>query len=302
MASSLLTKLFCYECWAVAWRRLPSSGTASYPCDGDRPEYTVIPCEDGHWEADPFLFQHDDRLYLFTENMPLHSNHGVISARLFDGEGFGKPENVLQAKTHLSYPQVFRFHDRIYMIPESLNSRTGALYECTSFPAAWKKKSTLIPDRAFVDTTVLIRDGKCILFLYDPDEPDHKEMKLYTAELDPDTGTLTGPVLVETYTDKVGRPAGEPFSENGRSVRPTQDCRKLYGGSIRYMAYDLTENGYSETESGTLSAGPVRSDLRYRPLGIHTVNRAGNIEVIDLFYRRFSLLKPFRAICKRLGK
>ena len=300
MASSFLNKLFYYECWTVAWRRIPDS--MGYPCDGDDPEYTVVPCEGDHWEADPFLFEYGNDLFLFTEYMPLHSNHGSISVRKFSKDHFGLPDIVLRTDSHLSYPDVFSYNGRIYMIPESLNSRTVDLYECTDFPGKWEKKSTLISGRAFVDTTVHVQDGKCVLFLYDPDEPAHKEQKLYMAELDPESGTISSPVLLQTYSEKLGRPAGEPFSHNGTRVRPTQDCRKLYGGSVRYMEYELSDDGYSEKECGTLSATSVRSDLDHIPCGVHTVNRRKDIEVIDLFYRKFSIFKPFRALLARLNK
>lgn len=299
LSESLFHKLFYYDCWSIAWRKI-SDVSCSVPNDKEITKYHVINAGNTHWEADPFLFEKDGNVYLFFEYMPYHSHHGVIAYRKFDGNDFSEPVVCLRTDSHLSYPDIFESNGSIYMIPESINDKSVCLFECKHFPDKWALKSKLIQNVCFVDSTVYQNDKKDILYLYDPDEPNHKVQKLYLAELDAKKSSLTKQNLLYSYSEKLGRPAGKIFKlKNKESLRPTQDCRGIYGGSIRFMK---VEKDFKEKEYSTLSVEGIQSDLKYKGTGLHTFNRCNNLEVIDLFYSRFSLLKPIRGILKKITK
>ena len=296
----LLSKLFYYESWAIAWR---VTDDPDYPADPGPVSYTVMPTDRNHWAADPFLISHNGKTWLFFEYMPLHSNSASVACCELTEKGPGPVSVVLRTKGHLSYPAVFQTGDSFCMIPETLDTGAVSLYRADPFPTHWEKVCDLLSPFDSVDSTPFTRDGKLLLFLYDPDEPDHRLRKLYAADLSVQPPVLSGVRLLSEYPEKTGRPAGTPFVlPNGTSVRPTQDCRILYGGSIRYLSFTEDGGAFKEEETGTLSPSSVESDLPYKVLGIHTVNRCGQFEAVDLFYRRFSLLKPLKALIRRLNR
>ncbi len=299
-APSFLHKWFVYDSWAVAWRVLPDTH-APYPASGgETPRYRVLDAGRGHWLADPFLLSHGGRVWLFFEYMPLHSKSASIGCCTLSRGGPGPIQPVLEGPCHLSYPAVFEYGGEIYMLPESLGSRSVTLYRAADFPHRWEAAAALLTNFDAVDTTPQLDSESVTLFIYDPDAPHNALRRLYTARLDP-SKLILGPLTERAaYPAPLGRPAGLPFRQNGERVRPTQDGTRRYGGSVRYLAYGEQDGRWIEREAGTLCPGDVASDLPFRARGLHTINRGGGFEVIDLYYERFSLLKPVRALLRRL--
>ena len=293
-------KLFFYECWACAVRALPEEAEDRLPDDGVRKRYRLLPTDGRHWAADPFLFSQGGKTFLFFEYMALHQRRACIACCQVTAEGFSQIRPVLCEPWHLSYPAVFAAGGEIYMIPESLESRAVTLYRAVEFPLRWERAAVLIRNFAAVDTTPYWEEGRCRLLLYDPDEPANRLRRLYTATLELNPPHLTGLRAAREYPEKLGRPAGAPFPQGGGLVRPTQDCRQRYGGAIRFCAFSGEGERYAEQCVGVLSPASVETGLPQRALGLHTINRGGGLEAIDLFYRRFSPLKPFRALKRRL--
>ena len=79
------------------------------------------------------------------------------------------------------------------------------------------------------------------------------------------------------------RPAGRLFRRGDGLYRPGQICTPLYGAGIAlHRVTRLTHDEYTEEEEGRIV--PSASDPR--TLGIHTLNRAGDLTVTDAFERR----------------
>lgn len=290
-------KAFVYEHWAIAWRRVGEKD-GDYPTDMQRPEYRTVPCEKGFWQADPFLLEKDGKLYLFFEYMPFHSKRAVIGCREFTGSGFGPAETVLSEDVHLSYPAVFSVGEDVYMIPEISGSGKVFLYRAEDFPRKWAKVRELVRMPS-VDSTVFDENTNVFLYL-DTDGRNGETRKLYAMALDPATMEAGEPVLVREYTEKLGRPAGSTIRcKDGSAVRPVQDSRERYGGSMYFEKFSVENGVYRGMEKGKLTPEGIRSDLGHKVLGVHTCNRRNGIEVVDLFYRRFSLWKPFRGLSKK---
>jgi hypothetical protein len=83
------------------------------------------------------------------------------------------------------------------------------------------------------------------------------------------------------------RPAGRLFRYRGGWYRPAQDCAEGYGRrlAIQRITY-LDTRRYAEVPAATLSG-------HWRPgiAGVHTVNAAGGLTVIDVLLRRWQ--NPF---------
>ena len=205
----LLSKLFYYECWTVAWRTVQDP---EYPKDPGPVSYAVVPTDREHWAADPFLVEDGGTTWLFFEYMPLHSNRASIACCELTDKGPGPVRTALQTDGHLSYPAVFRSGGSFYMVPETLDTHAVSLYRADPFPTGWKKVSDLLSGFDSVDSTPYLSDGELSLFLYDPDEPDHKLRKLCTATLSAEEPALSDVRFLADYPEKTGRPAGTPFT------------------------------------------------------------------------------------------
>ena len=86
--------------WHIAIRRRSDGRRFDDPA-----AYSVMPCPEDRFYADPFLFERDGRTYLFFEDFPYDLQRGVISCCELDEEGRpGEPFEVLRRSYHLSYP------------------------------------------------------------------------------------------------------------------------------------------------------------------------------------------------------
>jgi hypothetical protein len=78
------------------------------------------------------------------------------------------------------------------------------------------------------------------------------------------------------------RPAGRPYWQDGALYRPAQICAPLYGSGLSInRVVRLTTEHYAERQVERVL--PSRAD---GILGVHTINRAGNLTVVDAFTRR----------------
>jgi 6-phosphogluconolactonase (cycloisomerase 2 family) len=90
--------------------------------------------------GDPFLHKNSDGiLEILFEDFSFDENYGNISLMTLDKE-FQKTDQkiLLDTKSHLSYPFIFREKNKIYVFPES--SRSGVL-SCYEFNPETKSLS-----------------------------------------------------------------------------------------------------------------------------------------------------------------
>ena len=246
--------------WFVAGRRPPNP-------------FFEVPNIAGHGSADPFLYEHEGRDWLFVEDIPPNGK-GRIVAREVHVDGFGQPVPVLERPYHVSYPIVFRDGDEIFMLPESSEDRTVQLHRATRFPYEWQLETVLYEGSQLVDTTPCYFGGLWYFFTTRID-PGMQTFLFYTSALG---GRWKYHPRNPICSDARGaRSAGALFRQDGRLVRPVQDC------SVRY--------GYAIVLKEVLTLSPVEYEERtmevitptWQPglLGTHTINGNGRIEVRD---------------------
>src|SRR5690606_7713123 len=73
---------------------------------------------------------------------------------------FSTPRVVLEEPHHLSYPQVFAYKRKVYMIPESSGADELVLYRAEHFPDRWVREAVLVRGRKLNDMTLLVRDDR----------------------------------------------------------------------------------------------------------------------------------------------
>lgn len=262
--------------WAVAWRA-DETGEGALPIIAGRP-WRRIADDGGRFYADPFLVRHGDRTVLLVEEFPFATQKGIISALDVGADGpIGTPRPVIETECHLSYPFAFEEDGTLYMIPETSGQRQVQLWRAVEFPDRWEQVAVLIDDIDLGDATLLQAGGR--RYLFGSVRPHWGSswdgLAIFTAEklAGPWIPLFAGPAKVDVAS---ARPAGRMFSAAGGIIRPFQDSAGGYGAGLGFARIDrLDTGGYAETALVALRPAPPLS-------GLHTYNRGGGLEVIDV--------------------
>ena len=282
--------------WQTAYRRKP---IGSIFTDKETP-FKTIPDKKGYWAADPFLFSDNGKTYLFAELYEEKVGLGRLGYSVYDGKGFSDWHVVISEKYHLSYPNIFRYKDEIYIVPESSKNNTLYAYRAVEFPDKWEKiNPPLINNRKLADTTFLEYNGNCLMFTYDIEDYDNSKLYLYSVD---------GNGLVEKYVDgyisddvSAARPGGKFFEYNGDIIRVSQDCTGDYGVAVVFSKIEkCSENEYAEKKIERISPNDVTINKK-SVSGIHTYNGNNELEVIDIHVKGFNPLARVRRKMRKMG-
>lgn len=273
----LRRRRFHYAHWRVGYRLHDGPGIAETSAIGSG--WSVLPDDGTRFYADPFPFEHEGRSYIFVEDYPHATGKAVISVAALDDNGVaGVPAPALEEPHHLSYPQVFARDGEIWMLPEGSGSGKLTLYRAERFPDRWVPAATLL-EGAISDATLFEHDGHLWLFATDRDGgagSTSDTLVVFKAE------TLTGPwtphrnnpILIDR---RRARPGGAFIVSRGGPLLPVQDGTLGYGGGLglsQLVRLDDDVVTFADPKP-VLAAG----DFPYPQ--IHTLNRAGRLEVID---------------------
>ncbi len=265
--------------WQVAYRTIDGPGI---PETGrlNGPSFTVLPDDGQRFYADPFVIERGGTSYLFVEEYPYATRRGVISVAEMDDHGvFGTPRVVLQQPHHLSYPQIFVDAREVFMLPESGGAKELVLYRAAKFPDRWVRDTVLLEGQDVNDATLLVRDGRYWLFASQRFERGSASDTLCVFSAPslrgPWQAHRDNPVIIDLTA---ARPGGGFLSGNaGQPILPVQDGRGGYGHGLGLMQLTRLDDDRVQFERPR----PVQMGPAWRGRGIHTLNRAGNIEVVD---------------------
>lgn len=275
-------KLFNYHQWVLLYSFTKNNQPASTAYRYKR----LLPPADRYW-ADPCVIQEGGRYFLFFEEVIFQEvEQGHIAVAEINEKGFvSPPVRILERPYHLSYPFVFRYEGRYYMIPESEANATIELYEAVNFPFEWKFKMNLMEGVRAVDTTLLFREGKIWMFtnIRDIEGASYSEElflfssdQLLTTDWKPHPGN---PVVSDARSS---RPAGRIFMHNGRYYRPSQDCSIRYGyATVFNEIMVLNSEQYSEKQVSAIT--PEWANDLY---ATHTFSSEGGLSAIDAIIKR----------------
>ena len=241
-------------------------------------EITWIDPPANRFYADPFLVNKDDTTYIFFEDYSYKKERGRISyIETKDFVTFSDVTPIIDTSFHLSYPFMLEHQGKYYCIPEQYNSGEVALYEAESFPDKWIKKTTLIKDFPGIDPTLIRHNGLWWMFIANQKDGDSSKLYLFYSEYleGPWNPHKNNPIKV---FQKMTRPAGAIFEQNGKLIRPAQNCTKTYGGNIVfYEILKLSEEDYKEVFIGEL----LPNSTSPYPDGLHHIVPNKNITLID---------------------
>ncbi len=281
IASRSLQRLLFVDQWFIGFR------FGNEPeWHGDLRQFSLLmPPTDRFW-ADPFPIERCGRHFIFFEELVFARGKAHISVMEVNEDGrWSPPVPVLERDYHLSYPFLIEHGGELYMVPETGHNRTVELYRCLSFPDRWRLEKVLLEDVCSADATFHQSDGKWWMFVGlfakgSEFAEGAEELHLFHA------GDLLGkwhPHAANPVKSDVrsARPAGALYPMGGALYRPAQIGVPLYGSGVSLnRVLRLTPDEYLERE--------VQQILPRHPkdvLGLHTVNRAGRLSVIDGFAR-----------------
>jgi hypothetical protein len=239
----------------------------------------IFPPPDRFW-ADPFIWVHKDKHFIFVEEFLYETNRGHIACLCLDRQ-LNLTSNcvALERPYHLSYPFLFEYENQLYMLPETKENCTIELYQCVSFPSEWTLTSTLKTNISAVDSTLLEANGKWWLFTLVADTKEYglEALYLYYADQPISSQWTSHPQNPIVKDNNFTRPAGQIFIQNGNLIRPSQDCSFHYGHAINFCRItSLTESNYEEVHSWTITP-PKKANI----LGAHTWNESAGLHVTD---------------------
>lgn len=227
------------------------------------------------FQADPFLFVKDDRLYLFYEEQKGYSPGRIMMMNTSDLKSWSNPVIVLQENFHLSFPFIFEDEGKVYMIPESGEDQSIRLYEAnrdfTSFSfvrVLLKQEKRIGPNSNYVDNHVFKNKGIYYLFTSYRNNWEIRQELFTTNDL------LKGefvrhpcsPIFVG---NKYGRNGGSLICFNDKLLRVSQDCSVEYGVNVSlHEINSINETYYNET----LFVDDLFSDNILFPNGGHQLN------------------------------
>ena len=152
-----LMSLFCQHVlrkkdrWHVAFQKCDWRSLVMWKAN-------VIKNPPGRFLADPFVIEKDGKDYCFVEDFDFDKNLGEISVYELKGNNAQRIGIVLSEPFHLSFPYVFEYSGKIYMIPETSQKKEVRLYEAVEFPLKWKMRKVLMSGISAADTVLLQRD------------------------------------------------------------------------------------------------------------------------------------------------
>jgi hypothetical protein len=263
--------------WRVGYRFIDGPGVAETGRLGDG--WRQVPDTGDHFYADPFPHRRQDKDFIFVEDYPHATGKAIISVVRLHGDGEAlPPEPVLEEPFHLSYPQVFDWRGETWMLPEGSASGRLTLYRAAHYPDRWEAETVLLEGCEVSDATLLQQGGLWWLFATERDGHGSTSDTLVVFSAPSIEGPwIPHPMNPIVIDRRLARPGGAFVHVGGRILLPVQDGTEGYGGGLglsELLALDRRTVRLSEPKA-IAAAG----DWPYPK--IHTLNRAGRLEVID---------------------
>lgn len=195
-------------------------------------------------KADPFLFLHNDTLYLFYEEKLRKSKGYIMMTCTNDLENWTVPTLVLQESFHLSFPFVFKQDNEIFLMPETGEASEIRLYRFCDDTLTRVEFLKTLKKGTYVDSSIIATGTN--YYLFTSDSLFNQRVFISGSLLGDYVEHPSSPIYVGR---DCGRNAGSIFEYGGIYFRPSQDCSDLYGGNVTiHRLKKLDPNSIDETK------------------------------------------------------
>lgn len=203
--------------------------------------------------ADPFLWQHDGKMYCFFEYFDCMRQLGKISFVCLEEGSPGVISDALVEDFHLSFPYIFEFQGEIFLCPETSAIKEIRIYRCLDFPSKWEYAETIMKDVNAADT-VLFENGGVWWMLTNIDIAEIGDHSIFLNAFYADTplSTQWNPHLNNPIemSASCARNAGFIQTPNGLFRGSQSQAFNFYGKSAAlHKVLTLSKDQYSEAEA-----------------------------------------------------
>lgn len=258
--------------WAIGFVKDGLQGVFS-----DNPQYMWVrdPYKNERWFADPFILDvTDDYIFLLVEEMRYAVHKGRIAKLTVNRRTMviEKMDILLEEATHLSFPNIWRDGDDIYVYPENHDSGKLNLYKLVDNATRLEKVKVLV-DAPLTDAVMTNIFGEQQIFSTKMPNPNGNELFVYT--LDKQLKLKNSDSV--RFEDNHARMAGQFFVYEGKIYRPAQDCNETYGGAV--IIEEVAKGGDKFIFKKVKRLTSKHSFLR---IGMHTLNEYKGVVVVDV--------------------
>lgn len=219
--------------------------------------------------ADPFVVYENGIYYMFFEVFSQEEKGDIAVATSKDGMKWRYEGVILDEPFHLSYPYVFRWKEKYYMVPESSEARSIRLYEAIDFPFKWRLKKVLLENVELVDPVIINYKKKWWLFAT---SSDNANLYLYYADRIDGVYRQHPQSPIIKNNPNVARGGGNIIFMGNKLIRIAQDDAPSYGNSIRiFEITKLTTEEYKEKELNNIFLSKISREEWNRD-GIHQLS------------------------------
>lgn len=260
-------------------------------------KYRYIKPNRRFWYADPMPVQIDGRHYIFMESYDKYDMRGKIAVSEILGDMATPPTVVIDEPFHMSFPNVFKWRDEYYMIPETSEVNQIRIYKMGKRIYDWTLAGCIsTDDKCLVDTAVISRGNDSLkLISGEIDSKDDHKCKTLLMSINSIVMGIEPNVLweEEDYTYD-GRNGGNIITRNGKLYRVIQHSDKTTYGKYVSVGQIVDCNNMlldlDNTEIINLSSENIElNGFRFVPYGIHTYGEDDSYIVIDIGVRRLSI-------------
>lgn len=248
------------------------------------------------WFADPFILDATDKyIELLVEEFDDSVKRGRIARIRIDRitDTITDCKIVLDLKTHLSFPVIYRVEDTIYVHPENSASGSSYIYKYDK-STEMLVEAGLMLDEPITDAIIKKIGNEYYMFATRLPEPNGDTMHIYRSDT-----FIGGYKECNTikYKDCHARMGGDFVHSNGKDYRIAQDCNGAYGKGLIIESFELNVEKFS---GKTVKEIYMSSSSKYE--GVHTYNTYGNLYIVDLKKYDYPLIHKLVTCIKRIIK
>jgi hypothetical protein len=228
------------------------------------------------WFADPFILKvTEEEIVVFVEECPIDHPKGVLCELVLDRKSKWLKQRylLLESQTHLSYPQIIRQNNKVYVCPENGASGKLNIYEYDAINHRLIAPVCILEEN-LGDATLVKKGDEYYLLATKYPALFEDVLLFHSASL---MGQYTMVVDSPAQKDRsCARPGGAFFYSDGQLYRPAQDCVERYGSALSIMKIQSLNVPMVEDKDFIITAESYKYNL-----GIHTINFYNGICVVD---------------------
>lgn len=250
------------------------------------------------WYADPFILEvGESEIEILVEEYIYKINKGRLARLVIDRSNYSILSStvVLEQETHLSFPAIYRDNDGVFVYPENNEGGTLSAYQYSEGKLLFR---SILINEPLVDSVHKEIEGKHYIFatkMTGTEDENDRTLFIYQAD------NFWGPYVLfqKEFSDtSICRGAGDIIENNGKLIRPAQNCEGGYGKEVIFNAVVMRGDAFEFSEIKRI--GPKGG---FCCNGIHTYNQYKGIVVIDgLGYRRGLISKFIMGLNHKIKK